>query len=336
MNIRESLNKYSTNRVQMITPITDMSDNHIVRRVSPPREFIGKDNICGVAPYKNDTVITCSYNNENGTCWGTLSKTTLTDSGELTEVVIHTENAGIYNIARMGNYYYACTTDSTVICLDLTLEEHPILTKFKSIDPSSTGTSIKTNEQNNLIALTMFNGQLIVYDVTGSIKTQFKCSSRETFCCEFYNSSTVLSGSEECCVNIWDIRIPKKVACVGSGYIKEAVVSLFNYDENYIAVGTYEDCCHVYDMRSPFTPLKRIQLQGAPWSYFPMENYYVVPSIRGGVHVFDSEFSNAQTILPADDNKFIYGSAYLTKNHKKYILSYDFNKRLVLQNEVTF
>ncbi|EGC38971.1 hypothetical protein DICPUDRAFT_75478 [Dictyostelium purpureum] len=211
-----------------------------------------------------------------------------------------------------------------------------------SLDSGILSLSLDWNVSGSKVIVSFSDGKVGIFDVNSldNAISRWKAHDYEAWICAFnyHNESIVFSGGDDCKFKIWDTRIAveENDNAPMNTITKKCdmgVTSIHCHPsmENIVAVGSYDECLRIWDLRSMRQPLVQTDsLGGGVWrvKWHPYnKNQLVTACMGGGFHVLESEsendFSTLQVInsYEGPHKSIAYGVdwSYNKNNDKQHI-----------------
>jgi diphthamide biosynthesis protein 7 len=147
-----------------------------------------------------------------------------------------------------------------------------------------------------------------------------------------HNDSIFLSGGDDCCMKLWDLRVNTTSSTYSSSKHYSAGVTSAQWhptSEHIFAVGSYDGTMKIWDRRSLRSPLFDMDTGGGVWrikwkqTVDSQFDYLAVASMQAGsgIYRWDSHLQKLSVVnLQSDDspNRLIYGIDWLSlRSHKE-------------------
>eukprot|EP01086_Lenisia_limosa_P011577 TRINITY_DN3777_c0_g1_i1.p1 TRINITY_DN3777_c0_g1~~TRINITY_DN3777_c0_g1_i1.p1 ORF type:complete len:183 (-),score=23.35 TRINITY_DN3777_c0_g1_i1:79-603(-) len=129
-----------------------------------------------------------------------------------------------------------------------------------------------------------------------------------------WNINSIYSGGDDCKFCIWDLRCP--LIRPMSMFRADQGVCLIQqspFDENLVAVGSYDEKLRIFDVRKPRQPVSEFQGCGGLWrtKWHPTRrNTIATASMHGGFSVYDisKDDGDIKSVALEDPNHLGYGA----------------------------
>ncbi|KAF2075608.1 hypothetical protein CYY_003076 [Polysphondylium violaceum] len=177
-----------------------------------------------------------------------------------------------------------------------------------SLDPSILTLSLDWRTDNKEIVTSYSDGSLALFDVDGgAVTNRWIAHDYEAWICayNYHNTSMVFSGGDDCKFKVWDTRTIEAedggrsnssgATPIFTKRCDMGVTSIHCHPalENIVAVGSYDECVRIWDLRSMKQPLTQTDsLGGGVWriKWSPSDNNHLVTAcMGGGFHTLSSE-----------------------------------------------
>ena len=139
------------------------------------------------------------------------------------------------------------------------------------------------------------------------------------------NNNTIVTGSDDCCMNFWDLRTFEKAATNSKAHSMGVTAYLFR-DEFNLLSGSYDDQLREWDIRNISQPVKIAATRGGIWRIKKYkEEQILIAACYGGAEIWDKDLSFR--LREFDDHKsMVYG---ISSDQLGHIVSCSFYDNLV-------
>jgi diphthine methyl ester acylhydrolase len=243
---------------------------------------------------------------------------------------------GILDMKFLNDHILACALSNGDILLYR--HENETLSQFHLCDNGRSeglALSLSWNHSviNSKLAVSTQNGSLLFYSLTASgLQEETMISNAHSLHGEIvpawivamspHREDILLSGGDDCCMKLWDLRINPSSAISSSRKHYTAGVTSAQWhptDENIFAVGSYDATMKIWDYRAYREPLCEVDTGGGVWriKWATGRNLLAVASMQGGsgIYRWDDSTQTIETIAQQVDpnpNRLVYGVDWLT------------------------
>jgi len=171
-----------------------------------------------------------------------------------------------------------------------------------SLDSSILTLSLDWRTDNKEIISSYSDGSVALFDMnSNTITKRWVAHDYEAWICayNYHNTSMVFSGGDDCKFKVWDTRMIEEDSGSNTPLFTKrcdmGVTSIHCHPslENIVAVGSYDECLRIWDLRSMKQPLIQTDsLSGGVWrvKWSPTNNNELVTAcMGGGFHTLFSE-----------------------------------------------
>lgn len=154
----------------------------------------------------------------------------------------------------------------------------------------------------DLIAVSLSNGNLVIYDLNKETSLTFKAHDAEAWMVSNFNGN-LITGGDDFLLKIWDLRSQK----TWFQYKHEAGVCSAQQhptENNLFASGGYDDNIRIWDQRQLKKPIKTIKTSGGVWRIRWNGSCIGIAAMYGGCQVFDL---NSEKQFTHEHNSIAYG-----------------------------
>ena len=218
------------------------------------------------------------------------------------------------DILAEGNHDFSCldakwidTTTIALACSDgvlrvLNTERNEITSNLPVVDlPSSADTSnilMTVDSVLDCTATITAKGKLCIVKDFLTLESSWQAHSdvMESWCCALSpTAQLVASGSDDCCMKVWDVRSSDLVHLDKRNH-SMGVTCLEFLSENIILSGSYDERVRKFDLRNPSVPISEFRSIGGIWRLKPYKNLLLVAACYGGCQVLTE--TNSETYVP--------------------------------------
>jgi diphthine methyl ester acylhydrolase len=250
---------------------------------------------------------------------------------------------GILDMKFLNNHLLACALSNGDILLYR--YENQALSQFHICENGRSeglALSVSWNHStiNSKLAVSTQNGSLLFYSVTpsGLLEETTISNAHDLFgevvpawivAMAPHHEDVLLSGGDDCCMKLWDLRMNSSSAIYTSSKHYTAGVTSAQWhptDRNIFAVGSYDATIKIWDYRSYRQPLCEVDTGGGVWrikwatsksrTWDHPSDLLAVASMQGGSGIYRWE-NSTQVIETLDQqvdsnpNRLVYGIDWL-------------------------
>jgi diphthamide biosynthesis protein 7 len=185
-------------------------------------------------------------------------------------------------------------------------------------NPSSTDTKniiMTVDSVRDVTATITAKGKVSVIKNLELVESAWQAHSdvMESWCCALNpTADLVASGSDDCCLKVWDTR---SLALVHQDKRNHSmgVTCLEFVSDNIILTGSYDERIRKFDLRNPSVPIVEFRSIGGIWRLKPYEEYLLVAACYGGCQVLVEAGDSFKPVVPEyrGHDSMAYGIASL-------------------------
>ena len=242
-----------------------------------------------------------------------------------------------------NNLIYASNSNNTYSIFDF--DKHEVNNiKLPCINNNEdvTCNTIELCPSTNKIFLTSNNGYHHIYDMnTNQNITSIKSHEYGIWSLFVFDNNVYITGSEDNCIKVWDLRVDDKTKCVGvnnkSFNSSINVINRLNalHNDNILFIGSYDEKVVFVDVRNIKNDIKQIRTGHSLWDYREVrnpknenENLIFMACIYEGINIYSIDNVKCELDLkhevsiplnPKYHNSIVYGIDTYTNDSTKSI-----------------